>query len=217
MEAFMGTVMPVAFNYAPKGWAFCNGQVMSIQQNSAMFALLGTAYGGDGVNTFGLPDLRGRVVVGSQANGPGIDPVVQGQKAGTSNANALGVGRVTVMLTVANLPAHTHDASGLTAATDLQVSNGSNGAVAVGAGSLLSGSPSTGGTSAGVFLPAGTAPTNPVMLGGVTSSVSGNTGSTGSGTPLDAPVQTTAQVSVMQPYLGLNYIIAMQGIFPSRN
>ncbi|MEO7641328.1 MAG: tail fiber protein, partial [Ramlibacter sp.] len=57
MEAFMGTILPIGFGYAPRGWAFCNGQLMSIAQNSALFALLGTTYGGDGVQTFGLPDL----------------------------------------------------------------------------------------------------------------------------------------------------------------
>ena len=72
MDAFMGTVLPVAFNYPPRGWLFCNGQTVPIQQNSAMFALLGTMYGGDGQNTFGIPDLRGRVVVGSQGQGPGF-------------------------------------------------------------------------------------------------------------------------------------------------
>lgn len=78
MDAFMGTIMPVAFQYAPRGWMFCNGQTLPIAQNSALFSLLGTMYGGDGQNTFGLPDLRGRVPVGSQGPGPGIATVAQG-------------------------------------------------------------------------------------------------------------------------------------------
>lgn len=214
MEAFMGTVMPVAFNFAPRGWAFCNGQLVPIQQNSAMFALLGTAYGGDGVNTFALPDLRGRVVVGSQANGPGIDPVVQGQKAGTSNATVNASGQATVKLVASNLPGHTHTANNLTSVTTVDVSAGLTGAVTPVPGSVLSATASGTPAAAAIYA---TSLTAPVQLGGVSSKVTGSTDSTGDGAPLQVPVQTTALVPLMQPYLGLNYIIAMEGIFPARN
>ena len=69
-QPFLGEISPVAFPFPPKGWAFCNGQILSIQQNTALFSLLGTTYGGDGVNTFALPDLRGRVSVSSGPNYP---------------------------------------------------------------------------------------------------------------------------------------------------
>jgi len=69
-EPFLGEISPVAFNFAPQGWAFCNGQLLPINQNQALFSLLGTTYGGDGVNTFALPDLRGRVIVSSSPNYP---------------------------------------------------------------------------------------------------------------------------------------------------
>jgi len=227
MDAFMGTVLAVAFNYPPRGWMFCNGQTVPIQQNSAMFALLGTMYGGDGQNTFGIPDLRGRVVVGSQAQGPGLANVSQGEKAGTNNTTVIANGTVTITLGLANLPAHNHPATldpvGLTGQTLISVGTGSAAAgtgLVAQQGSLLT-STAGGGTAAAIYLPAGTAQTAPVTLGGVTTTVGGSatvtTGNTGTGTPLTSPVVTSATISNMQPYLGLNYIIAMEGIFPSRN
>ena len=95
--AFLGQILPVAFNYAPQGWAQCNGQLLPINQNQALFALLGTQYGGNGTTNFALPDLRGRAIVGV-GQGSGTLNIVQGEKAG-SESN---------ILTVANLPAHSH-------------------------------------------------------------------------------------------------------------
>ena len=217
MEAFLGTIMAVGFSYAPRGWAFCDGPLIPIAQNSALFALLGTTYGGDGVNTFALPDLRGRVVVGSSATAPGITPVAQGEKAGTNSVTALGNGSVNISLTTANLPAHTHTvSSGLTAATTLQASIGSSGAQMPVAGAFLSGT-AGGQSGAAIYVPAGSEGTT-VGLGGVATTLTGSVdANTGGGQPLAAPVQTQAQVPIMQPYTGLNYIIALEGIFPSRN
>ncbi len=226
MEAFIGTIMAVGFNYAPRGWAFCNGQLLAIAQNSALFALLGTTYGGNGTTNFALPDLRGRVAVGSQGAGPGLSPIQQGEIAGTNNVTVLGTGTTVVNLTAANLPAHTHPAtmssSGLTGTTTVTVGTGTNGVTAAAANN--GGLTSTGGgaAAAAIYLPAGTSPTTPVNLGGVTTAIGGAgsvtvNANTGGGTPLNAPVSTSAQVSVMQPFLGLNYIICMEGIFPSRN
>jgi microcystin-dependent protein len=228
MDAFMGTVLPVAFNYPPRGWMFCNGQTIPIQQNSAMFALLGTMYGGDGQNTFGLPDLRGRVIVGSQAQGPGLANVSQGEKAGTNNVTVIANGTVNVTLSLANLPAHNHpatlDLGTLTGQTTISVGTGTNPAgvgLIAQQGSLLTSTAQGTPAAAAIYLPADTPQTAPVNLGGVTTTVSGrgtvSTGNTGTGTPVVAPVVTNATVSIMQPYLGLNYIIAMEGIFPSRN
>ncbi len=228
MDAFMGTVLPVAFNYPPRGWLFCNGQTVPIQQNSAMFALLGTMYGGDGQNTFGIPDLRGRVVVGSQGQGPGLANVIQGERAGSNNVTVIANGTVNVTLSLANLPAHNHpatlDLAGLTGRTTISVGTGTapaGTAFIAQAGSLLTSTAAGTPPAAAIYLPDGTPQTAPVNLGGVTTTVSGSgtvsTGNTGTGAPLSAPVVTNATVSIMQPYLGLNYIIAMQGIFPSRN
>src|SRR4051812_7800649 len=80
-EPFIGEIRVVGFNFAPRGWAMCNGQLMSIAQNTALFSLLGTQFGGDGRVTFGLPDLRGRVPLG-QGQGPGLPNYTIGELAG---------------------------------------------------------------------------------------------------------------------------------------
>lgn len=228
MEAFMGTIMAVGFNFAPRGWAFCNGQLLPIAQNSALFALLGTMYGGDGQNTFGLPDLRGRVVVGSQGNGPGIEPVQQGEKAGTNNVTIIGSGAVSISLTSANLPAHTHpvgpvDISGVIATSKLNATSKGPGSPAPSTNATLCNT-GTGGTSGAMYLATtgdatdliglNTASVSTVLSGNGSVTVGANTGG---GQALAAPVQTQALTTIMQPYLGLNYIIALEGIFPSRN
>src|SRR5690606_18132066 len=100
MEEFIGVVKIFAGNFAPRGWAFCQGQIMSIAQNTALFSLLGTTYGGNGQTTFGLPDLRGRVAIGTGA-GPGLTNIVGGQVGGLEK----------VTLTINELPAHTHVAT----------------------------------------------------------------------------------------------------------
>lgn len=229
MDAFMGTILAVGFNYPPRGWLFCNGQTVPISQNSAMFALLGTMYGGDGQNTFGIPDLRGRVVVGSQAQGPGLANVQQGEKAGANNATVISNGTATITLTQSNLPSHTHTAtmslSGLSATTNISIDTTAHTAppatTAFATGSTLTSSPTSGTTAAAIYLPSGTAQTTPANLAGVTTTVTGSgtvsNANTGNGTPLTVPVVSSATISNMQPYLGLNYIIAMEGIFPSRN
>lgn len=103
MEVFIGTIAAFGFDFVPEGWAPCDGQLLSIAQNNALFSLLGTKYGGDGVNSFALPDLRGRTVIG-RGMGPGLTPHTQGEMAGVEN--------VTLMST--NLPAHVH---GMTASS----------------------------------------------------------------------------------------------------
>jgi microcystin-dependent protein len=97
MEPILGQLMLVGFNFAPRGWAFCEGQLLSIAQHTALFALLGTTYGGDGRTTFALPDLRGRVPIGV-GSGPGLSSRNWGQKAGTEN----------VTLTEQQIPSHSH-------------------------------------------------------------------------------------------------------------
>lgn len=97
MEPFIGQLMCVGFSFAPQGWATCEGQLLSIASNTALFSLLGTTFGGDGRTTFGLPDLRGRVPLG-RGNAPGIGNFVWGEKSGFS----------TTLLTVNSLPVHDH-------------------------------------------------------------------------------------------------------------
>lgn len=100
-ESFLGEIRIFAFNFPPKGWATCDGQILSIAQNTALFSLLGTFYGGNGVNTFALPDLRGRTPV-HMGQGPGLSPYVLGEKGGAES----------VTLLQSELPSHTHPAAG---------------------------------------------------------------------------------------------------------
>lgn len=97
MEPFLGMIALFGFNFAPNGWAYCNGQLLSIQQNSALFSLLGTTYGGDGISSFGLPNLQGRVPV-HFGQGAGLSSYQPGQTGGVENAT----------LVAANIPAHNH-------------------------------------------------------------------------------------------------------------
>ncbi len=184
-------------------------------------------YGGDGQNTFGIPDLRGRVVVGSQAQGPGLANVAQGEKAGINTYTLINQGVVTVTLTGANLPQHNHavtvPGSAFTASSTLYATNNAGtppGNYAPTAGSMLGNSSGTGQGVAAIYNPAG-GTTVALAPASVTTALVGSaavtSGDTGAGAALSAPVITSANVSMMQAYLGLNYIIAMEGIFPSRN
>jgi microcystin-dependent protein len=105
---YLGEVRMAGFNFAPVGWALCNGQLLSIAQNTALFALLGTTYGGDGQSTFALPNLEGRIPI-SQGQGPGLSSYVMGQAGGSE----------TVALTSAQLPAHIHSLQANSAAASL--------------------------------------------------------------------------------------------------
>ena len=96
-EPFVGEIRMFAGNFAPRGWAFCDGQLLAVSQNDALFSLLGTIYGGDGRTTFGLPDLRGRLPIHA-GSGPNLSPRRLGAKSGAEN----------VTLTVNQLPSHTH-------------------------------------------------------------------------------------------------------------
>ena len=101
MDAFLGEIRLMSFPFAPKGWAYCQGQLLSVVQNPALFSLLGTIYGGDGKNTFGLPDLRGRVIIGV-GTGPGLSSYPIGQQGGQEG----------VALSLNESPAHGHSFSG---------------------------------------------------------------------------------------------------------
>ena len=97
MDPFLGEIIMFGGNFAPRGWAFCDVQLLPISSNSALFSILGTTYGIDGRTTFGLPDLRGRAAIHEGA-GPGLSPVILGQKIGSQNA----------VLNNSHLPIHTH-------------------------------------------------------------------------------------------------------------
>jgi microcystin-dependent protein len=164
-DPFISEIRMMSFNYAPKGWATCDGQLLAINQNQAMFSLLGTVYGGDGRTTFGLPDLRGRVPTHMGGQGH-----ILGERGGEA----------THTLSIPEMPAHPHVASG-SATTTGNVRSAAN---AVLAGGL------------NVYGPANS----------LTSLNSTSLGNAGGSQPHPN----------MQPFLTLNFSIALQGIFPSR-
>jgi len=172
VETFLGEIRMFAGNFAPKGWAFCQGQLLLIAQNQALFALLGTTYGGDGRTTFALPDLRGRVPVGF-GQGPGLSNRVIGQQFGTE----------TVTLTTAQMPAHSHTVNAVT-------------------------------TEGNQNLPTNSLPANTKALDKEYSDANANT--TMKATMVN-PTGGNQPFGVTQPSLGVNFIIALQGIYPSRN
>jgi microcystin-dependent protein len=177
MEAFIGQITLFAGNFAPRGWAFCQGQLLSIAQNTALYSILGTTYGGDGRTTFALPDLQGR------------SPIQQGQGAGLSNY-VLGQqgGNETVTLQNSQMPAHNHS---------LNVNNTSG----------TTGNPTNAYPGFAVNSETGSefpvydaAAPNGTMNAGVI-------GLNGGSEPHEN----------RPPYLALNYIICLEGIYPSRN
>lgn len=123
MTPFIGQIQPFGFNFAPRGWAFCDGQLLPIAQNTALFSLIGTTFGGDGRTTFALPDLKGRAMRGV-GRGPGLNDVRWGAKAGTDN----------IVLSTANLPSHNHLVQGTT--EDATLDEPSN-AVTFGTGQVI--------------------------------------------------------------------------------
>ncbi|KAB7731172.1 phage tail protein [Rudanella paleaurantiibacter] len=173
MEGYIAQIIMFAGNFAPRSWAFCNGQILSIAQNTALFSLLGTTYGGNGQTTFALPDLRGRVPVGT-GQGPGLPAVNLGQMAGTP----------THTLISTEMPAHNHS---------------------------LNASSQTGNTAApaNAFL-AATGSLDPEYRSTLDSAVPLGTNSM-------SVVGGSQPHNNMQPYLGINFIICMEGIFPARN
>jgi microcystin-dependent protein len=227
MEMFLGTVVPVAFPFAPRGFMTCAGQLLSIQQNSALFSLLGTTYGGDGQSTFALPDLRGRVAVGAALGVTGRIPADMGTVAGVPAYTAVlnGTGMAAVTLTVANLPAHSHPATfaaaGGSAAT-LNVSTDAATTSQAAAGSYLATGKASSPSQPLLYRPdagVGTATLNAASISGGGGGGSVTVDNTGSGTPLQAPVtvNVTGQIPTVPPFVGLQYIICVEGIFPSRN
>src|SRR5580658_742842 len=113
---YVGEIRMFGFGFAPQGWALCNGQLLPINQNQALFSLLGTTYGGDGRTTFALPDLQGRVPI-HMGQGAGLSPYVMGQVGGVEN----------VTLTIAQIPAHTHTVNGQSSLGTLATPVSSNG------------------------------------------------------------------------------------------
>ena len=180
MEGTIGEIRMFAGNFAPRTWAFCSNQLLPIAQNTALFSILGTTYGGNGQTTFALPDFRGRVAVGT-GQGPGLANITLGQLSGTTS----------VTLTTGNMPAHTHP---LTGTVSPQGNQGATG---------LSNDPSNR-RLAGTNIFTGAATDLATMAPAVSTLAIGVTGG-------------SQPFSIMPPYLGMNYIICLFGIFPSRD
>lgn len=180
IEPYLGNVTIFAGNFAPRGWMFCQGQLLSIAAYDALFALLGTTYGGDGQTTFGLPDLRSRAAVHA-GQGQGLSNYVLGEMGGWESTTLLSI----------NLPVHTH---GVTSFTPQQ--------------------PASTATT-GVNIPTNAYPAAGTALYNTASDGS----SMGSYSSLSStPIAGASQpISIVQPYLAMNFIIAVEGIFPSRN
>ncbi len=166
-EPFIAEIKMFGGNFAPRGWAFCEGQLLPIAQNSALFSLIGTIYGGDGRTTFALPDLRGRVAVGV-GSGPGLSKINQGEKTGTE----------TVTITNMNLPYGSNTVSGI---SEVKINTQKE------------------GVDQKVLVQSGTTGATEVNTIKTTSSGGGQA------------------IYNVQPSIGIRYIIALQGIFPSRN
>jgi microcystin-dependent protein len=202
-DPYLGEIRMVGFNFAPNGWALCQGQIIAISQNSALFSLLGTYYGGNGVSTFQLPNLQGRSPVGAGA-GLGLSTINIGEMSGTEN----------VTLTTSNLPQHTHAAT---------VTGGGavTGNIAIPA-STSTAAQTEGGT------PGVTTVLGPVSVAGRSGALYSTSTPDTTLKPFSVSLQAAAPtvqngltgnntpVALRNPYLGINFCIALEGVFPSR-
>ncbi len=170
-DCYIGEIRMFAGNFAPKDWAFCSGGILAIQQNSSLFSLLGTTYGGDGRTSFALPEMRGRVPIG-QGNGAGLSRRPLAEKGG----------REEVTLTELNLPRHTHSLQGTTNSADKE--SPENAMLAMVSGEFYA-----------------TDATAPEAM------MSAEVKAAGDSQPHNN----------LAPYLGVNFIIALVGLYPSRN
>lgn len=199
-DPYLGEIRMMAFSFAPAGWALCQGQTVAVSQNQALFALLGTTYGGTGVTNFMLPNLSSRTPVGA-GTGLGLSAIVPGEVGGVEN----------VTLTISQMPIHTHVASTTpstaSASVAVPASTASTGAQVAPATNTVLGEVTASGRTATLYntsTPDTTlAPFNAsVNIPAVPVSV----GTTGQSLP----------VALRNPYLGMNFCIALQGVYPTR-
>jgi microcystin-dependent protein len=182
MNPFLAEIRMFPFNFPPKGWAFCSGQLLPISQNTALFSLLGTFYGGDGKSTFALPNLQGSVPI-HEGQGPGLSERFLGQTGGEPF----------VTLLQSEIPAHTHNVIATSTIGTAIAANGNQLALASAGASK---------TSAGNIATFYSSSPNKATTAMSPQAV----GPAGGGQPHNN----------MMPYLGLNFCIAMQGVFPAR-
>ncbi|MCC5825397.1 tail fiber protein [Alkalimonas sp.] len=196
-DPFLGEIRMFAGTYAPEGWAFCAGQELPISSNTALYSILGTTYGGNGTTSFRLPNLQGRV------------PLCAGQSPGSSRYQAGQTGgQEQQTLTQAHIPPHTHTiVLDATASLTLAQQASTDAANASTPGeTVVPARISTGITATNAYSNNANTTLKP-MTGNATVKLEGNSGTTGGGSP----------VSVMQPYTAVSFIIALEGIYPSRS
>ncbi|WP_289044510.1 tail fiber protein [uncultured Olleya sp.] len=189
MEPFIGQIQPFGFNFAPRGWAKCDGQLLSISSNTALFSLIGTTFGGDGRTTFGLPDLRGRSIV-HIGHGAGLSSIAWGERGGAEQ----------LYITQANMPSHNHALINGTANVNVYTTDVSGAEINESDGGASGFS--TGGSTPSIYQEN---PTSNDKVGGVV--ISGTTSLSGNNIPMQS----------RNPFLGINVCIAQLGIFPSRS
>jgi microcystin-dependent protein len=198
-DPYIGEIRMFSGSFAPRGWALCNGQLLPISQNQALFSIIGTNFGGNGTSTFGLPNLQGRMPM-HWGNGQGLTPRTLGEFAGAENTSVL----------LSNMPSHTHTAvftpsGGGAAQVNVTTTVGN---LPSPVGNMLGQSPAAGPTQAPIYAPS----TSPVsgQLAGVSGGGGGGTvavGMAGNGLP----------ISIVPPFQAVTFIIALVGVFPSRN
>jgi microcystin-dependent protein len=188
-DPFIGQITAFGFNFAPRGWAQCNGQLMPVAQNTALFSLLGTTYGGDGRTTFALPDLRGRVPI-NYGTGPGLSTYQIGQRSGIEY----------VTLNALEMPSHSHNVSVSSIAATLK------GLADEADGTNVTGASLANPESGAIY--SGDAPDTAMHADSI--QVTG-------GDVTLAPTGGSQPHMNMQPFLVVNWCIALLGLFPSRN
>ncbi|MEC7121036.1 MAG: tail fiber protein [Pseudomonadota bacterium] len=194
MDPLLGSIMLVPYNFAPRGWHDCDGTLLPISQYSALFSLLGTTYGGDGIHTFALPDLRSSVPVGIGQK-PGHQFVQLGEAGGSES----------VTLTASQMPMHAHPLTG-TAQVSIHPKASTAAASTPDPTGNVWAAAGDGITSESTFHTPDPSDVDMAAISG-NAQLQGMTGTTGGSQP----------VGIRNPFLGLRYIIAMEGIYPSRS
>lgn len=198
MDPTLAEIRLFGGNFAPVGWALCQGQLMSIAENTALFSLLGTTYGGDGQVTFALPDFRGRIALGT-GQGPGLSFYDLGEVSGSEG--------VTIVST--QMPAHIHTGGNLSGSGSVKVSSTDANQTAATAGASVA---TPGSLVSRAF-------TATLGFNTTTPDTNLNTGAVGLGgvVPITGAAGGSQPHENIQPYLALNFIICTEGIYPSRN
>jgi microcystin-dependent protein len=190
-EPMIGEIRMFAGHIAPRGWAFCDGSLLNIEKNGALFTVINTIYGGNGITTFALPDLRGRVPVHA-GRGPGLSDYRLGQWGGAETA----------IIDTSHLPAHTH---AFNATIGIPVKEGNADTNVVSEAEGLASQAALGRDTIKLL----SKTTDKTLNAGV---IYGTTTSAGD----DSSSSNSQRIDIRQPYLGIHYIIALEGVYPSR-